>query len=280
MGSRRLVVVAVLMLAVGRVWAQTEPPQVLMKEVIYNELQDRERESNWEYRLERKTPAGTLIAVQIETQRGPVYRAVATERGPLDAGEQQQEAARLNELMGNPGEQDKVRQQYQHDEQHVESMMALMPEAFLCDYAGTMGDTVKLTFRPNPSFSPPTFEARVFHGLAGTLLVSLAQKRLMEVKGSLIERVDFGFGLLGHVEKDGTFAIHREPVSSTHWKTSLVDVHIQGKVILFKTVSKDQHEVRSGFKAVPVDLSLQQARNLLDEVAGAAAQSLLQMARH
>jgi hypothetical protein len=126
---------------------------------------------------------------------------------------------------------------------------------------------VKLTFRPNPSFNPPSFEARVFHGLAGTILVSTTQKRLMEVKGSLIERVDFGYGLLGHVEQGGTFEIHREPVSTTHWKTSLVDVHIQGKVILFKTVSKDQHEVRSGFKAVPLDVSLQQAKTLLDEAA-------------
>ncbi len=278
--KRLAFVFVMLILAAGRASGQLEPAQVLLKEVVYNELQDRERESNWEYRLERKTPAGTLIAMQIETQHGPIYREIGTERGPLDPVQQQQERARLSELMSYTGQQEKIRQQFEHDEQHVVSLMAMLPDAFLYAYEGQpSGDAVKLAFRPNPGFRPPTFEARVFHGLAGTMLVNLSHKRLLEVKGSLIDRVDFGYGLLGHVEKGGTFEIHREPVSTTHWKTSLVDVHIQGKVILFKTVSKEQHEVRSGFKPVALDVSLLQAKTMLDEAA-VESQGMLAMPQH
>ena len=45
------------------------------------------------------------------------------------------------------------------------------------------------------------------HALGGTLLVNQRLKRLIEMDGRLIERVDFGYGILGHVGKGGTFEI-------------------------------------------------------------------------
>ncbi len=54
----------------------------------------------------------------------------------------------------------------------------------------------------------------------------------------MLERVDFGYGLLGHIEKGGTFEFRREQVSDTHWKASLIEVHIQGRVLLLRNVTK------------------------------------------
>jgi hypothetical protein len=88
---------------------------------------------------------------------------------------------------------------------------------------------------------------------------------MIEMDGRLLERVDFGYGILGHVEKDGSFEVRREQVSDTHWKTDLVEVHIQGKVLLFKNVTKDQRELRSDFRPVPHDITLAQAKELLDQ---------------
>ena len=45
--------------------------------------------------------------------------------------------------------------------------MRLIPEAFLFDYDGVDGSLVRLKFHPNPSYNPPTYEARVARGLAG-----------------------------------------------------------------------------------------------------------------
>ncbi len=100
-------------------------------------------------------------------------------------------------------------------------------------------------------------------------------KRLIEIDGQLIERVDFGYGLLGHVEKGGTFEIRREQVSETHWKTNLVEVHIQGRALLFKNVTKDQRESRSDFRLVPQDISLAEAKVLLDQAANTRQEALL-----
>ena len=115
----------------------------------------------------------------------------------------------------------------------------------------------------------------MLHALGGTLVVNQWLKRLIEMDGRLMERVDFGYGILGHVEKGGTFEIRREQVSETHWKTDLVEVHIQGKLLLFKNVTKDQRESRSDFRPVPQDISLAEAKVLLDQTANTREEALL-----
>jgi hypothetical protein len=69
---------------------------------------------------------------------------------------------------------------------------------------------------------------------------------------------------LGRVEKGGTFQIEREQVAENRWKTSLLEVHISGRVVLFKAISKDQREVRSNFQPVSSDLSVPGAVALLN----------------
>ncbi len=91
------------------------------------------------------------------------------------------------------------------------------------------------------------------HALTGTLIVNARLKRMVDMSGVLEERVEFGYGLLGHVEKGGRFEIHRLRVSAEHWKTDRVDVQVEGKILLLKTVSKNQREVRSDFRPVRVE---------------------------
>ena len=70
-------------------------------------------------------------------------------------------------------------------------------------------------------------------------------------------------GFLGHIAKGGTFEIERTQVSSSHWKTQLVDIHVDGRMLLFKTINKQQHEIRSDFEPVSNNLDLRQAEELL-----------------
>jgi hypothetical protein len=245
----------------------SESAHDLVRDVVYNELQDREHKSFWEYRVQKRVGQQTSAQEQVETRYGPIYRLIAKEGVPLDQAEQQEEDARLKSLLQNPGQQKKTKEQHEQDEQRLERLLALLPDAFLCDYDGQDGGNVRLTFRPNPSFKPPTYEARIFHGLAGQMWIDSQSKRLVALKGRLIERVEFGYGLLGHINEGGTFAIHRQRVSPTHWKADLIDIHVSGRVLLFKSVNKEQREERSGFRAVPETLTLEQAQTLLKESA-------------
>lgn len=244
------------------------PPETahkLIKEVVYNELQDRVRESFWKYRVDKLIDHQNLTEEQVETRYGRVYRIIAKNGVPLDQAQRKKEDARLDSLMRNPGELQKAKVQYERDEQRLRRLYAMLPDAFVCDYAGEDDGNIRLTFRPNPAFKPPTYEARIFHGLAGQMWIDPQNKRLVALKGELIDRVQFGYGLLGHIDKGGTFAIRRLRVSPGHWRADLIDIHVSGRVILFKTVDKEQHEIRSEFKAVPGSLTLEQAEAMLKQ---------------
>ncbi len=91
--------------------------------------------------------------------------------------------------------------------------------------------------------------------------------------------MDFGYGILGHVDQGGRFELHRRPVSDAHWKTDVVDIHLQGKILMLKTLTKDERETRTDFRPVPGGTTLAGAKDLLDaatsEALSASAQARL-----
>lgn len=141
--------------------------------------------------------------------------------------------------------------------------MRVMPTAFLYDYDGLDGKFVRLKFRPDPGYKPPDYEVRVLHSLAGTVLIDPQLQRLAKLSGQLVSSVVFGYGIFGHIDNGGTFEIERVPVGPSQWKTALLSIHLTGRMILFKTVSRQQYEVRLNFREVPADLTLSQANELL-----------------
>jgi hypothetical protein len=253
-----------------------QPAQQLVADVIYNELNDRGCDSFWQYGIHRVSGLQNVDREQVETSDGPIFRLVKDHSNPLDAGERRREDLRLEELVQRPGAMALIRQEHLKDEARMRNVIELLPWAFLFEYTGpSEGVQVRLSFRPNPAFTPASYEARIVHALGGTLVVNQRLKRLIDMDGRLIERIDFGYGILGHVEKGGTFEIRREQVSETHWKTNLIEVHIQGRVLLFKNVTKDQRESRSDFRPVPQNISLAEAKALLDQAAGTREEALL-----
>jgi hypothetical protein len=114
-----------------------------------------------------------------------------------------------------------------------------------------------------PTTTPPTYEARVAHNLAGTILIDPHQKRLSRLSGRLINRVEFGFGLFGHIDSGGTLEIGRSEVGPSQWKTAPTKIQMSGRLVFFKTISKQEFETRSDFRAVSSDLSLLEASRLL-----------------
>jgi len=254
--------------AICHAQATTPATRQLIKDVAYNEMHDRERDSFWAYDIEQKIGQNSYAKRQVETQEGPIFRVLEENGKPLTNAESRKEQARLEHLINNPGALARNREDHRQDEERVERLIKLMPDAFLFEQEGqSSGDMVTFRFRPNPAFIPPTYEARVFHGMAGTIEINQRLKRFVAMHGTVIDRIDFGYGLLGYVDKGGRFEVHRQQVSATRWKTDLVDVHVAGRVILFKSVSKDHHEVRSDFQAVPTDISLDDAKRLLDQAA-------------
>ena len=262
--------------AQGQNRAPVQSPHDLVVDVMYNELHDRQRDSFWEYRAVRVSGSQDVVREQVETAQGPIFRVLEDHNHPLDPEQRQKEERRLQELVTRPGAMNSAGQDHVKDEERMERIIKMLPDAFVYEYVGSSeGDEVRLNYHPNPAYVPSGYEARVVHALAGTLVVNQRLKRMMSIKGTMLARVDFGYGLLGYIDKGGTFEIQREQVSETRWKTSLVDVHIQGRVFLLHTVDKNNHEERSNFRPVPHDISLVAAKQLLDHAAGTPAMAEL-----
>ena len=69
-------------------------------------------------------------------------------------------------------------------------------------------------------------------------------------------------GVLGRLEKGGTFEVVQSEVAPKDWELSLLDVHITGRALFFHTIGQQQHEVRSQFKPVPLDLTVAEAASI------------------
>jgi hypothetical protein len=234
----------------------------LVVAVVANELADREQLRKWIWMIEKRVGKETLTEEQVETRDGPLYRLLAIDGAALNPGQRQQDDARLGRLLKDPSLLLKLKQAQDDDELKLQKLLSIMPHAFLYDYDGVEDNLIRVKFRPNPDYTPPTYEARVIHSLAGTILIDSDHNRLTKVVGQLVNRVEFGYGLLGRIDS-GTMEFGRVEVGPQQWKTAFINIHFSGRVAIFKTISKDQYERRSDFRLVASDLSLSDAKALL-----------------
>jgi hypothetical protein len=258
---------ALLLCAVSTLRAQspTESAHDLVKDVVYNELQERRQTSLWQYQVDKRVGSQTTIEREVETISGPVYRVLARQGKPLDPAAQKKETERLNNLVRNSGEQARMKQDHEAEEQHLQRLIGAMPEAFIYTYDGTADGNLRLSFRPNPAYNPSTYETRVYHALSGEIWIQPQQKRLAKIDAHIVNEIDFGYGLLGRIEKGGSFQIAREQVAENRWKTSMLYVHISGRIVFFKSINRDQDVKRSAFKPLPSNTSVQDAVAILSE---------------
>jgi hypothetical protein len=251
--------------------AQIEPPVTLVREVVYNELHDHEQHGWWRYWIEKHAPRETLLEDQVETSDGPLTRVKLMNGQPLDAKGQQREETRLQTLLTSPSEQASLKQAYIEDEKRIGRIVALLPEAFLYEDAGEENGLRHLRFRPNPNYPPHSIEARIFHAMSGDLWIDARMKRMAALKAQLMENVDFGYGILGRLYKGGWFELRRTQVSAADWKTERLEVHMNGRAMLFKTIARETSEVRGGFVAVPAEMNLAQGMHMLNETSASTS---------
>jgi hypothetical protein len=265
---RALWVIAAILVGTQTGWCTQEitPSQaaVLVREVVYNELQDHGHHGYWRYWIQRRSQGEARQEEQIETADGPVARLARINGNPLNAEARQLEQARLARLLSSPTEQARHRKEYGDDERRIGRILALLPDAFLYTDAGMENGCRHLVFRPNPDYPAHSVESRVFHAMSGDLWLDARFKHLARLDGHLEENLDFGYGILGRIYKGGWFRLQRTQVGED-WKTERLEVHMTGRAMLFKTIARETSETRGGFSAVPWGLNLTQAVKLLDE---------------
>lgn len=239
-------------------------PKELVKEVIYNELHaPATADIHWKYRLLKEVDGKSETRTVVETRAGSLDRLLSVGGKPLNNEEERTEAGRILKFSRSADEQRKAEQSRRKDAEQCNTILQMIPDAFIFEYAGTSGYATRLTFKPNPGFRPPSREGKVLQQMAGEMWVDSRQKRLMSIDGRLTNEVKFGGGLLGHLEKGGQFEVKRAELAPGDWEMTELNVNMQGKALLFKSICVQQKEKHSNFERVSGDLTLADAANLL-----------------
>jgi len=258
------VAIGLLTMVNGASSQKAVPAGQLVREVVYNELNDHTRHGYWRYWIERRSEAGTRVEEQVETREGPVAELELTNGEAPTPEAVQEDEERLGKLIGSPDVRARAEKQYDEDEERIARILAMLPTAFVYQYDGEENGSYRLRFKPNPEECARSMEARIFHAMSGMLWVNERQKRLERIEGRIDENVDFGFGLLGRLYKGGWFRLVRAQVSATEWKTESLEVHMNVRALVVKTFARDTSETRGGFAAVPEGMSLREGVGLLE----------------
>jgi hypothetical protein len=124
---------------------------------------------------------------------------------------------------------------------------------------------VKLKFKPNPAYNPPSHVEQVLTGMQGELLIDKETRRLARIDGTLFQEVTFGWGILGHLNKGGHFRVQQADLGlgDGAWGITEMNLNMTGKILLFKGISIVSDEVLSDFHRLPDSLTFAQGVQIL-----------------
>jgi hypothetical protein len=153
------------------------------------------------------------------------------------------------------------------DQARVDRMMGMLPDSETYRFEGIepcdSGRCYRLSFVPNPRFQPPDLEADILRGVAGEVWIDTAQERLVRLDAKFVADVDFGFGILGKINKGGTVQLRQADAGGHEWELTSMKVDLTGKALLFKSLRVQIEEQASGFTPVPRGLKYRDGIALL-----------------
>jgi hypothetical protein len=238
----------------------------LMREVVQNELQSQSVDhSHWRFREIREADGKKELRDVYQTECGDIYRVFSINDVLLDAKEAAAERLRLRRLVSDPGRMREKKEEQLADSEKARKILDMLPEAFLYQYQGMEGQLTKLEFTPNQKFHPTERAGEVFQHMTGNVLIDGQSKHLAAINGRLTDDVKFGGGLLGHLEKGGTFLVVRKDVGLGHWQLAVIDIEMNGKAMFFKTINIQQKKSYSNYTRLPDDMTFEEAANVLTE---------------
>lgn len=256
--------------------APTMPAADLVRQTVANEVAAANHpEVHHLFRSRRQTPKGSQTHMYAETDQALAGMLIAVNDQPLTAQQQQAENDHLAWLMNNPEQLRKKAAREKEDEDRSLRIVKALPEAFTFEYAGTeesapaLGEAsdplVKLKFKPNPAYTPPTHVEQVLKGMQGELLIDSKIKRMARIDGTLFQEVTFGWGILGHLNKGGHFVVQQGDLGlgDGAWGITKMQLNLSGKMLMFKSLSIVSDEVLSDFHRLPEKVTFAQGVQIL-----------------
>jgi hypothetical protein len=249
-------------------------PIELVRAVVANEVAAaNDNSTKHMFRSRKQTAQGSQTRIYVETREAMAGMTIAYDDKPLSPQQIQGEEGRLAGIVDNPEQLRHKHSQEQESGDRTLRIVKAMPDAFLYDYDGEEkgaadlgkdgGRLVRLKFRPNPAYQPPSHVEQVLEGMQGFLLVDSAARRIARIDGTLFKEVGFGWGILGHLDKGGHFLVEQRDVGDGSWDVSRMSLGFTGKILFFKSIAIKSDEVFSDFRRVPGDTTFAQGVEML-----------------
>jgi hypothetical protein len=251
-------VLLLLLLVPASAQVQDNPRELVVK-MVQNELASQKEPRYWMYLDSKEKPGRTEVDRVIQTPECWMSWPVSVNGSPPTKKEVRKARNQMESLVNDSDLRRKNRGDIDADSRKSAEMLKMLPDAFLFTGDGRQGNFLRLKFRPNPKYRPPSNESKVFHHMEGILLIDAKQVRLAKLSGILMSDVEFGFGILGKLQKGGTFEVVQSEVAPNEWEVSLLDVQISGRALFFHSIGEQQHEVKSQFEPVRSDLGVAEA---------------------
>jgi len=255
-------VALVLALLAATAWPQETS---LIEKVAANEVAARMGRPHYFYVSEERSvrTGGHLWKENVvETTDGPLRRLIAIDNKPLTASEAEAEQRRIDNLLAHPDEFRRLNQAHKDDEERATQLLQMLSSNFVLTPDGEANGCLRFNFQPKPDFRPASYQERVAHEMAGTVSLKRPEDRLCTLDATIVHPVEFGYGMLGHIDQGGHFSLRRKQVDEKNWKSDHISVHINGRILMLKSLAQDQEAVRSEIRVVPLDLTLAQAAQI------------------
>lgn len=270
-------ILGLLLLPATGIAQSAAPDPALVNRALAHELKAAQDTTHpMRYRLRKSTPRLTTVKEIVETRDGAVARLISVNDQPLTLEDRQKDQARLDALMADPGKQHKRKQSEQDDTARALKVLKALPKAFIYEYAGGSSTGLRhettYTFRPNPKFDPPDLETQVLTALTGQISIDTDHERVVRLEGHLQQDVDFGWGILGRLNKGGSLVIEQANIGEDQWRIVHFRMVMSGRVLI-RTRSFDTTEDESQFAPVPIGMGYQEGVKILrsreEEIPGA-----------
>jgi hypothetical protein len=243
----------------------------LVRRAVQHRLAQDKDSQHRRYLLRRQDARRETVKEIIETKDGDVARLIEIDGKPLSAEAEQAEMERLENLAEHPELEERRHRSEQKDEARIDHLMGMLPDAEVyrfegmvpCALGGDAGQCYRLSFVPNPRFVPPDMEANLLRGFAGEVWIDKAQTRLVLLDAHLVADVDFGFGIVGRLNKGGTVMLRQTDVGGRDWELTKLKLNLTGRALLVKSLRIKIDEEASGFSAVPEGMSYRDAIEML-----------------
>lgn len=248
-----------------------ETPEQLIRKTIANEL--RAESAHYMYRARTRTKDGLETRVFVRTTQGTADLLISINDQPSDQARQQAELGRLNYLISHPAEARRMLKEQQEEASRITRILQAMPDAFIYEFdpvdqpssrTCTLRDSfVRLKMRPNPSYSPPTRIEQLLTGMQGFVVIDCIEYRVRRIDGILFKDVNFGWGVLGHLDKGGGFMVEQAQIGDGHWEIIRMDLNFTGRILLLKRLVIKSSEEFTSFQRLPENLTLDEGVALL-----------------